>query len=757
MCDLPLSRYGRAMGDYEGTPSKWDWSPSIAGSVLKTKLSNTDSRLISVHRPDGGATVPFTAVWIANKGADKTVWDWNPGTTGAHLDSLVKKAQGRLIHIDAFIVTAKGVQFAGVWVKNTGSFKRDWGWDPALTSAQLTTKVGRSQRIISLTTYVQNGQRLYAAVWVRNTGAEHRHWSWTPGATFEQLRQKLEDLPGRLVSIDSFKAGNDTHFAAAWVDAEDAFAKLWWWGVGQSADEIKMDIPLYCSYMVEARTLPASADDFAHFRHGFPRGDYRESAALVALSGTAAVSDVKTDVNGYFEQDSSLDLHLKSIAPGAVDIVAAELIRTYHGWFWPDRVTKMLDPGEIFSGKPAQMAAGADYQGTRPDSEWGLTHYIARVRATDSGGAAQRTALAIPIQRSGFAAVAPTEATVPVWLGMWANPADIIPLSKDGKTVHWLVLGGEIVNWTGETLRVAGLHVTVLTPGGTIVADRECNYDFRKHDYDNNWPPVPPSTIAHAELPDPYTVFVDGMEIPAKVDVSAGLTIRLVLNYKLPDGWCGSTARIDHASYLETPPMLSPVRTDADGTWHFGNGMTQIGFSPHAHFHERFSYDLTQHDATNSTTKPGQDENDNNSFYCYGKEVHAMVDGVVLGCYFMAPENHGRTTDGGDAWNYVILGHDAKPVYPRRTRYVHLQPKAPDSPSNPSHPLAAGDSVSAGDVIGFVGNSGHSSEPHLHFDLWGIDPSGHPRPWPMRFSDLRPAGSKRSAPGTPTTGDYETT
>ena len=231
---------------------------------------------------------------------------------------------------------------------------------------------------------------------------------------------------------------------------------------------------------------------------------------------------MKTDGDGYFQQDSSLDLHLENIAPGAVDIDEAELIRTYHGWFWDDRLTKMLDPGDIFSGQPAQMAPGADYHGTRSDTEWALTHYIARVRATDSGGGAQRTALAIPIERPGFTAVAPTKAEVPVWLGMWANPGDIIPLLEGGKTVHWLVLGGEIVNWSGETVRVAGLHVTVLTPGGTIVVDRECNYDFRKFHY-SDWPAVPSSPTAHAELPDPYTVFVDGIEIPSSVDVSAGL------------------------------------------------------------------------------------------------------------------------------------------------------------------------------------------------------------------------------------------
>jgi len=71
------------MSDYEGPPLKWDWSPSIPVSDLKTKLSSTNSRLISVHRPDGDATVPYTAVWIASKGTDKTDWNWDPGTTAS--------------------------------------------------------------------------------------------------------------------------------------------------------------------------------------------------------------------------------------------------------------------------------------------------------------------------------------------------------------------------------------------------------------------------------------------------------------------------------------------------------------------------------------------------------------------------------------------------------------------------------------------------------------------------------------------------
>ena len=739
------------MGDYEGIPSEWDWSAAIAESTLRGKLKTSKSRLISIHRPDGGAAPKFTAIWVANTGADETKWNWNPGATGDQLDGLVKKDKGRLIHIDAFNVTGKRVLIAGIWVQNTGAFEKEWDWNPELTEQSLIRVLAHRWRIISLTTYVKNGQRRYAAVWVRNTGAEQRDWDWTANGTFEQVRQSLEDMKGRLNSLDSFTSNGETHFAAAWVDNTDALAKGWWWNVGEDAAEIKVDIPLFCSYMVEARTLPGDAAHFGHFRHGFPRSAYKESAALVEITGTASVSDVVSDANGYYQENASIDLHVKNISGGAVDITEADLIRTYNGWFWPDiswRLQPMFDAGQILAANSTHMVAGADYHGTWNDSEWGLTHYVARVRATGAGGAVQRTALSIPMPRAGYPAPDPTTADVPVFMGLWSNPLDIVTLITNGKLVRWLVLGGSITNWTGQTVHVAGLHATVLTPGGTIVADRELNHDFRQLQYPD-WPPEPTSPTSHGELKDPYVVFVDGMEISDRIDLARGLKVRLTLDYKI-NGWCGSTTREVDATFLQTPKMSAPVK----GTWNFGNGMTQVGFSPHAHFHERYSYDLTQ--IIDGSTFDGPAD-DNTSFHCYGKEIHAMADGVVLGAIFTNPENNGKIKIANPIQNEVLLGHDGGPAYPRRSRYVHVQPRAPKSPVDPSRDLKVGDAVSAGDVIGFVGNAGNTSEPRLHFDLWGIDLNGLPRPWPVRFSNLRPQDGKKPMVGTPTTGEYDTT
>lgn len=61
--------------------------------------------------------------------------------------------------------------------------------------------------------------------------------------------------------------------------------------------------------------------------------------------------------------------------------------------------------------------------------------------------------------------------------------------------------------------------------------------------------------------------------------------------------------------------------------------------------------------------------------------------------------------DGGSYGNLVRLGHGGG----RETRYAHLQRFAPA--------LALGAAVKAGDVIGFVGTTGRSTGPHLHFEL----------------------------------------
>jgi murein DD-endopeptidase MepM/ murein hydrolase activator NlpD len=93
----------------------------------------------------------------------------------------------------------------------------------------------------------------------------------------------------------------------------------------------------------------------------------------------------------------------------------------------------------------------------------------------------------------------------------------------------------------------------------------------------------------------------------------------------------------------------------------------------------------------------------------YGTKVRASGDGVVayIGWNY---------ADGADPAWIVIIAHSAG----LQTWYAHLQPKYPGNISEGSH-------VSAGQVIGYEGNTGHSTGAHLHWAVRLNDTFVNPR------------------------------
>lgn len=86
----------------------------------------------------------------------------------------------------------------------------------------------------------------------------------------------------------------------------------------------------------------------------------------------------------------------------------------------------------------------------------------------------------------------------------------------------------------------------------------------------------------------------------------------------------------------------------------------------------------------------------------YGSPVHAPADGVVI--FAGQREGYG---------NIVVIDHKFGTV----TRYGHL------SKMN----VEVGQRVSRSDVIGYVGTSGRTTGPHLHYEVWRYNSPRNPR------------------------------
>ncbi len=104
-----------------------------------------------------------------------------------------------------------------------------------------------------------------------------------------------------------------------------------------------------------------------------------------------------------------------------------------------------------------------------------------------------------------------------------------------------------------------------------------------------------------------------------------------------------------------------------------------------------------------------------------GTPIYAASDGIVGGA--MANGGYG---------NWIRIDHPRK----LSTVYGHLSEFAPG--------IKEGAQVSLGDLIGFVGNTGRSTGPHVHFEILSngkaVDPLGYPE---LKREQLRGADLKR--------------
>ncbi|CAN5451872.1 hypothetical protein BH20ACI1_BH20ACI1_18370 [soil metagenome] len=119
---------------------------------------------------------------------------------------------------------------------------------------------------------------------------------------------------------------------------------------------------------------------------------------------------------------------------------------------------------------------------------------------------------------------------------------------------------------------------------------------------------------------------------------------------------------------------------------------------------QRFAFDMLKTDASGKTHKG--DGSQNNDYYAFGQEIIAPANGIVTYMVDGIQDNKpGEMNKMYVPGNLVIIKH-ADGEY---SLFAHFKQN--------SIRVKVGDKLTKGQTIGLCGNSGNSSEPHLHFQV----------------------------------------
>jgi murein DD-endopeptidase len=221
-------------------------------------------------------------------------------------------------------------------------------------------------------------------------------------------------------------------------------------------------------------------------------------------------------------------------------------------------------------------------------------------------------------------------------------------------------------------------------PGGGVVV-----YFFIRVADSRPLPPLLHHTLAFRPCAVPGGVHAVAYDVP--IDSARPLVVGLPFS---GDGWVAGDSVNPNGVHRRT---LIPVR-DASGKKLPGQ----------FHVPERYAIDWVISD--NQGRRAVGDVHRNQSYLAFGKQVLAVADGVIAGTRDGYPEQTPpKIPPNGNeqmaAGNYIMekLG-DQQYAF-----YAHLQPG--------SLLVKQGDRVKRGQPIALLGNTGNSSEPHLHFHV----------------------------------------
>lgn len=219
--------------------------------------------------------------------------------------------------------------------------------------------------------------------------------------------------------------------------------------------------------------------------------------------------------------------------------------------------------------------------------------------------------------------------------------------------------------------------------------------------------------------------------VPLHMVIALDGEARIAGFYLRPQPQAAPSDRLDYHT-------KAPLRLPFEGTWDVVWGGRSIEQNYHAIDRaQRFALDLLVREAGVSHTGNPQDLT---AYHCWDRPILSPGAGVVVQAVGDLPDQPiGSSDPANPAGNHVVIDFGAGEY----GLLAHLRAG--------SLQVAEGDTVAPGDEVGRCGNSGNTTEPHLHFHLQTSPDLNESEGLPAQFLDYI-ADGKPVARGEPERG-----
>lgn len=275
----------------------------------------------------------------------------------------------------------------------------------------------------------------------------------------------------------------------------------------------------------------------------------------------------------------------------------------------------------------------------------------------------------------------------------------------------------------GYTLRTWEYEKEGLQLKSIIVVDGETSEELLVLD-EANLPQVYKDPVLYGNRypADKITGYYLSLQLPIPLVRTPPKSVAHLLVFldKVSNRWLTVEGGLFAPRLNEAPLVIaSPVKGDnlvfhnqATNAYHFN----MMAFYHNAIYtNNRYAFDSLQFNAElTSYMINASCHEDNDCFFNFGSDLYAVADGVVVAVRNDREDNRGDTSnirntiqDKPDehSGNHIILDIGGG----KFARYNHCKQN--------SISVNVGDRVREGDVIGKLGNSGNSEDPHLHFEV----------------------------------------